>query len=341
MWCALLGVCVLASSPTGKQLSAQVNAMIEAGRAGQAIQMLQKRVSTAPHDPETNFLLGYTLFKTGHFYEALSPLEEASESPHFRVQALQDRGVALYHLSRFHEAILELERATHLQANLPEALYYLISAYRITGQKEHAYDSLERLTSVAPDSAYTYKLMAEAYDQAGNPQKAKLALQQALKRSPNLPGLHFEIGMIYWQLADYNAAISEFKNEIRQETNAPFLVRSWFYLGDIAMKRLQYQKAASYFLRSLRLDGRQYDALCELAKAYEGVDRYGNALQALRRAEHLEPEAGTAHWELARVLQKLNQPQQADRELKLFAAAAQRHQADEKLKTVPGSALRQ
>jgi tetratricopeptide (TPR) repeat protein len=327
--CSLPILCFLIGFGS-KGLSLQVRGMPKSGEVDRANGLLQEKTSRAPDDPQIDFLLGSKLLNAGRFQEALQPLQKASGSQRFRVDALQDLGVSLYHLDRLPEAILELKAAIRLKANLPEALYYLISAYRITGQKEHAYKSLERLMQVAPHSAYTYKLMAEAYDQAGNPQKAKLALQQALIRSPKLPGLHFEMGMIYWQLTEYNGAVSEFEQEIRQETNGPFPARSWFYLGDIAMKRLQLQKAVSYLSRSLRLDRNQYDALCELAKAYEGLDRYGDASQALRRAEYLKPEAGTAHWELARVLRKLGQTSQADRELRLFARVNQRRQEDGK-----------
>lgn len=323
MW--LLVMCLLLNAP-GKSLASEINGMLESGRVNQAIQLLQEKLSATPRDPEINFLLGSVLFKVQRFQQALVPLQNASRSPRFRVEAFQDRGVALYHLNRLPDAISELQKAIHLRANLPEALYYLISAYRMTGQKEHAYKSLVQLMQVAPDSAYTYKLMAEAYDNTGEPQEAALALRQALIQSPNLPGLHFELGMVYWQLTDYDRAIPEFKNQIRQETTGPFPARSWFYIGDIAMHRLDYHNAILDFQKSLKLEPRQYDTLCKLGQAYGLLHRFTEAIAVLRLAEQQEPKEATAHWELSLDLQKIGRLSEANQEMTLYKACARNRQ---------------
>ena len=333
MWVKLLVICFLMANKAGS-LQVRVDSMLASGKQREAAQLLRRMVAIHPWNPEANFLLGKVLFRTGRLEVAMVPLRTASANPRFAPQATRILGIDLYELGRFREAIAELEKASQFYPDSPETLYYLISACRRAGQTAQGTKALERLLRVGPSSAYTYKLMGEAYDNEEDWERATQALQLAIAKAPHLPELHFELGMVYWQRLDYKQAVSEFWSEINGVKWGPSVTRAWFYLGDIAMKRFQYQVAVDYFSHSLRLDARQYDTLCRLAAAYESLGRRKNALQNLRRAESLRPQRATAHWELGQILKKMGQTREAARELQLFEAAAHRHPEAEVSKAI-------
>jgi tetratricopeptide (TPR) repeat protein len=325
----VLWVCVIAiflrtkSGATALQLCGP---LVPEGRYGpQTIELIWQEVKKHPRNPEDNFLLGIALFQDGRLGAAVGPLSRAAGDPKLARKAICLLAIALYNLNDLEAAIPQFEECLQFYPDCPEALYYLISACRRTGRKAEASNALGRLLRVAPQSAYTYKLMGEAYDSEEEWSKAAEALRLAIAKAPDLPELHFELGMVYWQMLNYDEAAFEFRREIKAVQRGPSCARSWYYLGDIAMKRLRYHEAAVDYSKSLRMGSAQYDVLCSLARAYEAMSRDSDALQCLRRAERLAPLQPDAHWELAHVLGRMGHQEEAARERKLFEATAQRH----------------
>ena len=81
-----------------------------------------------------------------------------------------------------------------------------------------------------------------------------------------------------------------------------------FYLADTYLTWQKPQQAIP-LLQSLLLQDKNYvRARLDLGKAYFETGRYPEAAGQLEAAVHLEPDRADAHYQLARVYQKLQEP---------------------------------
>lgn len=224
-------------------------------------------------------------------------------------------GAGLLRVGRPQDAIVVLERAIHDGSDVPEVWYFLVRAYRITRQTRFASDAAEQLLRRYPDSAYTHKLMGEAYDAQFEEQNAEREFRKALSITPDMPELHFALGMILWFRHDDEAATAEF---LKETTISPAFPRSWVYLAEIALGNDHPKTALEYLKTALNLDPNQYDALCQIAKCYQMLHRDEEAIDALQAAVRLKPEGQTAHYRLSRLLRKAGRIEEANREQALM-----------------------
>ena len=221
---------------------------------------------------------------------------------------------ALLRSGQAQKAIQLLRAALNQDPQSPEALYYLVRGCRIAGDKPCAAGAARRLLEAAPDSAYTHKLLAEALDAQFREADAEQELRRAAALEPTMPEVHFSLGMIDWRRGEYGRAREEFLAELKYN---PSFARTTFFLADIALRQDKTALAIEYLTQSLRADPGQYDALCELGKAYASVGRDSDAIVQFRTAAALKPEEPTAHYRLSRLLRKAGRAEEADREQEL------------------------
>ena len=87
--------------------------------------------------------------------------------------------------------------------------------------------------SANPDAVQAHMLLAEALDGTGKTEDAIKELEAAAAISPNEPVLHFELGYLYFKKGDYDKALPELQQEVK---NNPGYAQAYLYLGDIALR---------------------------------------------------------------------------------------------------------
>ncbi|HZT31174.1 MAG TPA: tetratricopeptide repeat protein [Bryobacteraceae bacterium] len=224
---------------------------------------------------------------------------------------------ALLRAGRPGQAIQLLRGVLDREPDSPGALYYLVRSCRLAGDKPCAAEAARRLLWQAPDSAYAHKLLGEALDAEYRDSEAEQEFRKAAAQDPGLPEVHFALGMICWRRGELDRAGQEFLAE--QRIN-PAFPRTTFYLADIALRQEHTARAVAYLEESLRLDPAQYDALCELGKAYASLGRDTDAIAQFRKAAALKPGEPAAHYRLSRLLRKAGRIQEAGREQELARA---------------------
>ncbi|MBP7999871.1 MAG: tetratricopeptide repeat protein [Chloroflexi bacterium] len=140
-----------------------------------------------------------------------------------RFEALFRKGTELLQRGRAQEARHNLELAHQLQPDHPDAAHNLSSAYILSKQFRQAIPVLEKLLLQHPDNPHYWLNLGAAY--LGNPilaqdneqQRAIAAFEQALALNPALPNAAYNIGLIYRDRGEKEAAITWFQRALQSD----------------------------------------------------------------------------------------------------------------------------
>jgi tetratricopeptide (TPR) repeat protein len=185
---------------------------------------------------------------------------------------------------------------------------------------ELADDTLNKLTIVAPGSARMQQVIAEHLVNAGDLPDAVKHYRKCLEMDPRLPGVRYELAEAILQSSPSDPATqSEAENElnaaIKEEGDS---ARIECEFGRIALRRGDDQAAFEHFTRAYSLNHGEVDAQLGLGRLLMAQGKLQDALKYLRMAVEADPLNGEAHYRLGTLYRKLQMPDDAARELKLF-----------------------
>jgi tetratricopeptide (TPR) repeat protein len=217
-------------------------------------------------------IAGLSYESIGQKDEAIRQLREAIRLDPSRENSYLALADLFEELQNYPEAVKILKQA---RTNLPNstALLLPLGADLIrTQQYKDGIDVLRELLRQSPDEAQAYLSIADAYRQMGNSEQEVQALRDLVGRKPNYPMIHVLIAraMLASAHADYAKVLGELAEA---ERSAP-LDPDVFYLR---------------------------------GKVYIAMNRYDDALAALRRSIELRPMETGPYYQLARIYQKLGE----------------------------------
>src|SRR5207237_4334855 len=121
-------------------------------------------------------------------------------------QAQYDLALALHASNRNLEAIQQWEGLLTDHPDDVPALYQLALFY-----KDGAQEASQQVAKLAPDSEWYLALRAEAFADNGHLDEAIQQYKAVLSKNPGFPGMHFELGQVYWKKKDAENAQAELK----------------------------------------------------------------------------------------------------------------------------------
>lgn len=98
------------------------------------------------------------------------------------------------------------------------------------------------------------------------------------------------------------------------ETQSRIIAINYYGMGLAELERNNYDKAISYFEKSIKLDPDLYQAYNSLGKAYGSADRPDDAIKTLNKAISIKPDNDIAHVNLAVVYHKMRDIEKAIQE---------------------------
>ncbi|MGH9446122.1 MAG: tetratricopeptide repeat protein [Terriglobia bacterium] len=167
-------------------------------------------------------------------------------------------------------------------------------------------------------------MMGLAYERAFRDAQAIQEYQAAEKAEPDFPGVHSDLGLVYWRRDEINRAKAEFEQELRRFPADPV---SNCLLGEIELRQSQPAIARAHFQVALNGNRRYKEAWQGLGKAEIMLRDPQGALAPLRRAIALDPKLAQAHYLLADALEELGQTAQARKERAISAQIQAEQQA--------------
>ena len=275
------------------------------------------------------------------------------------------RSLALVHL-QLGEAADAIRILTTLSLRRPDDLLLrrlLFQAFMASGQPEQAVQTLEEARGTAPDDPETAFLLASGYLQLKRveaaerlfsdvvsarpiPQtwvligrtyrdfhlydRARTALNEALKLDPRIRRAHYYLGTIAVMsegVIRLDDAIAEFRRELRIAPDDP---AATLRLG-MALVESRRENEALEVLEPHARSAPSAPALHYLGRAQLGLDRPADAAASFRRALELarasgdtEGRIGQIHYQLALALRELGEQAEAARHFDIARAASAR-----------------
>jgi protein O-GlcNAc transferase len=240
--------------------------------------LLVRAANIDPKLPRLHQHLGYLNHKLGDQEATIEEYKKAVEAEPQSTEAHNDLGSALADVERYADALAEYKKAFALNPTSPSTLMNLEGAVRRTGTPGALLSQSEAALQNAPDSTPGRLLHGLALYLNG---KSDLALQDfgaALQKDPNLAAAHF------------------FRGEILRATGA---------VKDAAV---EYARAASLAPERIDYAARHASVLMMLGD-------FKAAELTLRRVLQRNPDDSSLHFQLGRLLRKLNQRDAADKEI--------------------------
>src|SRR5215831_12623562 len=192
----------------------------------------RKAIALNPLLPGMQLNLGLAEFKQGHFEAAIAPLKAALAADPQSVQATTLLGLSCYGAKHFEEAIKYLAVASASDQGSAELHQVLAQSCLMAKNYPCALEEFRKLQQQDPNSAAVHIFTGEAITE----------FEAALKLSPKEPNLNFGLGYLYWKAHNYDGAVAGFERELLID---PGNTEALTYLGDIAMKREDPEKARS------------------------------------------------------------------------------------------------
>ncbi|MGO8785869.1 MAG: tetratricopeptide repeat protein [Terriglobia bacterium] len=285
----------------------------------ESIQAFQKVLQINSQFPETNFYLGVSYLGYNDYDKALGYFnQELKFHPDYRRAHLY-AAKALLALGREGEAVEQYQILAQQNPKDARVWFEMASLYRSLAQ--HAYKQLE---TIDPDSAMLDVLRAEAYADDLKYQDAVTKYQEALKKQPDFPGLHFSLGQIYYKMDKPGDAEPELRLALKEDPDNP---PANYMLGQILLRNEKAQEALPYLQVAVNGDPTFMKGHLELGKCYLQLGKVAEAQQALSKAVEADPHSPAPHVLLVQVYTRLNDDEKRKSEMELIQKLEQESRA--------------
>jgi Flp pilus assembly protein TadD len=159
--------------------------LIERGRAGEAIALLERTVRDYPRSARTWLCLGWAHNEEKNFAAAETALRKALELAPDHADAHHYLGIALAGQARWAEAAAEFRKAIDLKADYTEAYFNLALCLERLDDPRGNIAALQQAVRCRPQSADLHKALGKALARQGRYAEAATAFEAALLLDPD------------------------------------------------------------------------------------------------------------------------------------------------------------
>ncbi len=261
--------------------------LLQAGRLGDAVGAFEEAAKTAGSGAEELRQVAAEFARQDKpadsaikSYQAGKATERASMAHSRIARILALRG---WNADMTARAVAEARKALELDAKNADARAVLVLAYDRNNQYDAAIQAGKEATELDRTNAEAFAFLAEAYaDKAPMDPRAREAALTALRLNDKSPYAHRNYGYVLETERDYAAAAGEYLNAIAL---APALSPFYLDLGRVYyMKLNKYDDAITALRRATELDPGNPQSFTELGRCYYSKGDYAEALNALLRA---------------------------------------------------------
>jgi len=290
----------------------------------QAIAAFEAAAQYQPGSEENLLDLALTYYEAGLFDKALQPLQKAialnAQNP--SVHSLL--GKTYFSLREYEKAAAELKAALDFGSDDFDTSFTLAIAYLQQRQFTDARQVFDLMLLHLGDRPELHVVIGRALRVAGRLPEAIDEFKKAIALNPSLPHVHDNLALAYLmnegatRLAD---AEREFKTELLTNRDEYF---ANYYLGIVYIFQRKWEPAIAFLKNASRVQADNPDPYFQLGQAYQELEKYDQAVEALKKSIALNPDLAhnkfqvtTAHYRLAQSLLKLGQVEAGQKELRL------------------------
>jgi tetratricopeptide (TPR) repeat protein len=334
---------VLAADP--KSGSAYANLGVVAMRRKQwdrALTLLQKARQLEPEMSGIELNIGLVQFRRANYAAAIIPFSEVVKAQPDSLQPRYLLGLCQVFTEHYTDAATTLEPLWSEMSSDVMYLYALDIAAHSSNNQELDDRALERMTLVGNNTAEYHLVLAKAYLNRQETDKAIAELNRAAEVNPQVPFLHFNLGLAYMRSGDNDRAESEFRNDIKIEPDLP---DNYEQLGILYSRTQRDAQAEKSYRDALRYDPKRLTALLGLTKLFLSQQKFGEAATTAAAALKLDSNNQSAHFMRGQALLKSGRKEEGRVELaaakKLLDAGLEKDRAAIDENRVPNPELTQ
>ena len=244
------------------------------GRISEAMAEFQLALKLKPTLTGANFFLGVDHCNLGEGSQAIPFLQAAVRQEPNRPDIRPWLATAQEMVGDIHAEVATLKHALSLQPEDVDLLYLLGHAYERLGKEE-----VTNLQKAAPGSARAEELLAESYAAGSEWPTSVLHYQNALSASPDMPGLHVELGEVLLRAGKLQRAAWEFDEELRLH---PSSLRATVRRGEIELILGNVESSLQEWQRAVELDEPQTERILGIRESGLGDAAFDQLPDALR-----------------------------------------------------------
>lgn len=184
------------------------------------------------------------------------------------------------------------------------------------GKFRQGLSELEACIEVVPDDVWTLRLLAAAYLEAGEVDRAEAMALRALELEKNEPGVYVLLGRVSAARRQVEVAEGHYRQALQVD---PRFAHAYVALGALYAQAAGPEKALEYFQQAIEMDPGTAGPPAHNAIGYMHFGRLdlGPAREAFRKALEIDELNGNAHNGLASVLIAEGELAEAEEELKI------------------------
>jgi len=292
----------------------------------QAISALESAIGYQPDSQEVLIDLAIAYFDAEQFEKALKPLGKVLSDNPQSAGAHHMLGKTYFMLGDFARSTAELQTALKITPKDYDVAYTLALAYLKQHQFAPAQQIYNRMLKQFGDRAQLRIIFGRGYRETGFLAEAIEEFKKAVAVEPNFPRAHYYLGLTYL-LKDGAARLPDAEREFKIELDShPDEYFANYYLGIVYLIDRKWDLAIPLLQKAVGTQPANPDPYFQLGQAYQGAEKYSEAIEAFRKSITLNPElshndyqVATAHYRLGQSLLKAGQREEADKELQMAA----------------------
>jgi tetratricopeptide (TPR) repeat protein len=311
-------------------------AQLQLGHVDDAVVTLTHAVSLAPSLRGANLFLGVARYRKNDFSGALEALKHEIRIDPKNPQALMWLGVVQLGAGDADAASITLDQAAKLSPGDVDILYHRGRAHMLVSK-----ESYEQMYKADPQSWRVHQALAQSFVEADRLLDAAKECEIALQLRPNEPGLHEELGDIYWKQNQLEKAESSFGDELKIDSQS---LSATYKLAVVSLERSKPETTVSLLSGLLRRAPKYPDARYQLGRAEAQLGQVDAAIGSFNAvvADPGQAAGGEtirqSYYQLAQLYRRAGRPEDSRASLDSFlrlkqeADAAQAEKLENKMK---------
>jgi tetratricopeptide (TPR) repeat protein len=270
-------------------------ALLQKGRADEAITQLQHALQINPNSMRVHFSLATAFVQRGKVDQAIAEFRNALQINPNYAQAHYNLGNVLLQKGRVDEAAAHYQQALQIAPGYAQAHNNLGDVFLRKGRVEEAILHYQRALQSDPECAPAYVNLGGILLQRGKADEAIVHFQKALQIKPGFAEAHKSLGNALRQKGRVEEAISQFQQALQLEPDQPEVQNNLAWLlatGPQASLR-NGERAVQLAQRANELAGGKNPILLRtLAAALAEAGRFDDATRSAHKAIEMAAAAG-------------------------------------------------
>ena len=280
-------------------------------RADQAIAVYRRALQVSPDDTALLLNLGLVYLRKQDHSRALPLFERIVIIDPRHLQARQLLAVCRAYAGQLALAIRDLEGLRD-SAPRDENILFLLGFTYLKSQDSEKANAIFQLMFEAAGPVRAQFLLGKAHCEANLLPQAEVSFLEVLRRDPGFPGVHLELGRVYFSLHRTDEAIRELELALKEN---PGDGDASYLLGGLLIQEGRDAEGIAYLDQATKAKPDFWASYFHLGKAKLRLGHPAEAVVLLQKALELNPEEANAYYQLGRALEACGRKAEASRAL--------------------------